>query len=31
VAQRRPVHEVAYRNTWGTAVGFEVPTPLWEG
>ena len=31
VAQRRPVHEVAYRNTWGTEVGFEVPEPLWEG
>ena len=31
VAQRRPVHEVAYRNTWGTAVGFEVTEPLWEG
>jgi nitroreductase len=31
VAPRRPVHEVAYRNTWGTEVGFEVNTPLWEG
>jgi nitroreductase len=31
VAPRRPVHEVAYRNTWGTDVGFEVRTPLWEG
>ncbi len=31
VAPRRPVHEVAYRNTWGTEVGFEVHTPLWEG
>ena len=31
VAQRRPVHEVSYRNTWGTDVGFEVPAPLWEG
>src|ERR1700759_4416328 len=30
VAPRRPVHEVAYRNTWGTEVGFEVPDPLWE-
>jgi nitroreductase len=29
VAPRRPVHEVAYRNTWGTAVGFEVSEPLW--
>jgi nitroreductase len=31
VAQRRPVHEVAYRNTWGAEIGFEVPEPLWEG
>jgi nitroreductase len=29
VAPRRPVHEVAYRNGWGTAVGFEVGEPLW--
>jgi len=29
VAPRRPVHEVAYRNTWGTGLGFEVPEPLW--
>jgi nitroreductase len=29
VAQRRPVHEVAYRNTWGGDVGFEVTEPLW--
>jgi hypothetical protein len=29
VAARRPVHEVAYRNTWGTGVGFEVHEPLW--
>jgi nitroreductase len=29
VAPRRPVHEVAYRNQWGTGVGFEVPEPLW--
>ena len=29
VAQRRPVHEVAFRNQWGTPVGFEVPAPLW--
>ena len=29
VAPRRPVHEVAYRNSWGTAVGFEVSEPLW--
>jgi nitroreductase len=30
VAPRRPVHEVSYRNRWGTDVGFEVPEPLWE-
>ena len=24
---RRPVHEVSHRNTWGAAVGFEVPNP----
>jgi nitroreductase len=29
VAPRQPVHEVAYRNSWGTGVGFEVPEPLW--
>jgi nitroreductase len=29
VAPRRPVHEVAYRNTWGTDIGFEVDQPLW--
>jgi nitroreductase len=29
VAQRHPVHEVAYRNTWGTDLGLEVPGPLW--
>lgn len=29
VAKRRPVHEVSYRNSWGTPVGFEVPEPLW--
>ncbi len=31
VAARRPVHEVAYRNSWGTSVGFEVSEPLWPG
>jgi nitroreductase len=31
VAPRRPVHEVAYRNRWGEAVGFEVSEPLWPG
>jgi nitroreductase len=29
VAARRPVHEVTFRNSWGTPVGFEVPEPLW--
>jgi nitroreductase len=29
VAARRPVHEVAYRNTWGTDVGLEISEPLW--
>ena len=29
VAPRRPVHEVSFRNRWGTPVGFEVPEPLW--
>jgi nitroreductase len=29
VAPRRPVHEVAYRNTWGTDIGFEVSESLW--
>jgi nitroreductase len=31
VAPRRPVHEVSFRNRWGTPVGFEVPEPLWPG
>ena len=29
VAPRRPVHEVSYRNRWGTPVGFTVDEPLW--
>ncbi|MEI8000936.1 MAG: nitroreductase family protein [Actinomycetes bacterium] len=29
VAPRIPVHEVSYRNRWGTPVGFEIPEPLW--
>jgi nitroreductase len=29
VAPRRPVHEVSFRNAWGTPLGFEVPEPLW--
>jgi nitroreductase len=29
VAPRRPVHEVAYRNSWGTDIGFMISEPLW--
>jgi len=29
VAPRIPAHEVAYRNTWDTPIGFEIPQPLW--
>jgi nitroreductase len=29
VAPRRPVHEVTYRNAWGSGPGIEVPAPLW--
>ncbi len=29
VAERRPVHEVTYRNRWGSDCGFSVPAPLW--
>ena len=29
VAPRRPVHEVAGRNTWDGDLGFTVPEPLW--
>ena len=29
VAARRPVHEVSFRNRWGTPLGFEVAEPLW--
>jgi nitroreductase len=29
VAPRRPVHEVSFRNQWGTPVGFECPQALW--
>lgn len=31
VAARRPVHEVAARNSWDGPLGFEVPEPLWPG
>jgi nitroreductase len=29
VAARQPVHEVSYRNRWGSPVGFTVDAPLW--
>jgi nitroreductase len=29
IAPRRPVHEVAYRNAWGSDVRLEVSEPLW--
>ena len=29
LAARQPVHEVAFRNRWGTPLGFEIPAPLW--
>lgn len=29
VAARRPVHEVSYRNRWGTPLGLTVDEPLW--
>lgn len=29
VATRRPAHDVAFRNTWGTPLGTEINTPLW--
>ncbi len=29
VAPRRPVHEVSFRNRWGTPVGFEINGALW--
>ncbi|OMC17195.1 nitroreductase family protein [Mycobacterium sp. SP-6446] len=28
-ANRRPVHEVSSRNSWGKPFGIEVPQPLW--
>ncbi|HET9897112.1 MAG TPA: nitroreductase family protein [Streptosporangiaceae bacterium] len=31
IAARRPVHEVAYRNTWGGDLGLSIPEPLWHG
>ena len=29
VAPRRPVHEVTFRNHWGTDLGYEINEPLW--
>jgi nitroreductase len=29
VAARRPVHDVTYRNSWGTSLGIDVSKPLW--
>ena len=29
VAPRRPVHQVAFRNSWDGDLGFEIPDPLW--
>jgi nitroreductase len=29
VAPRAPVHQVSFRNRWGSPVGFEIPAPLW--
>jgi nitroreductase len=29
VAARRPVHEVTYRNQWGSDLGYTVADPLW--
>jgi nitroreductase len=31
VAERRPVHEVSFRNRWNEPVGFEANEPLWTG
>jgi len=31
IAPRRPAHEVAYRNGWGTDLGMAIPEPLWNG
>lgn len=31
VAERRPAHEVTYRNRWEQPLGIEIPEPLWPG
>ena len=28
-AERRPVHDVSYRNQWGEPLGLDIPAPLW--
>ena len=28
-AERRPAHEVSYRNRWGSPLGLAIPEPLW--
>lgn len=30
VATRRPIQDVAYRNNWGTPIGFTLDEPLWK-
>jgi nitroreductase len=29
LAERRPAHEVTYRNRWGSPLDVEIPEPLW--
>jgi nitroreductase len=29
LAKRRPVHEVAFRNRWGTGLGRRIDSPMW--
>ena len=29
IARRRPVHQVSFRNRWGSPIGFEASEPLW--
>lgn len=31
VAERRPAHEVVYRNGWGNDLGMRIGEPLWNG
>ena len=30
-AERRPAHEIAFRNGWDQPLGIEIPAPLWTG